>query len=230
MTGTVGHLQRANRRVGILTALLAVGMIGLAYASVPLYRLFCQVTGFGGTTQVASDVQTQIVPGSRIKIRFDANVAPGLGWRFKPKVNDVSIPIGDKRLAFDTSTNTTGAPLTGRAVFNVSPDVAGRYFIKIDCFCFTEQTLQAGETVDMPVSYYIDPAIMDDPVARKVDEITLSYTFYPVDKPEAAVAALDKPMKSVVTALDKPTKLVVSALDKPTPGRLSAATNRNISG
>jgi cytochrome c oxidase assembly protein subunit 11 len=176
--------DRANRRVGALAALLAVGMIGLAYASVPLYRLFCQVTGFGGTTQVAEGAAPLVaVPGSRIKVRFDANVAPGLAWRFKPKATDVTIPIGEKRLAFYTSTNTTGVPVTGRAVFNVSPDVAGQYFVKIDCFCFTEQTLKPGETVDMPVTYYIDPAIMDDPVARKVDEITLSYTFYPVDKP-----------------------------------------------
>lgn len=175
---------RANRRVGLLAGMMAVAMIGLAYASVPLYRLFCQVTGFGGTTQVASGLQTLVaVPGSQIKIRFDANTADGLGWRFKPKHNDVSIAIGDKRLAFYTATNLLDRPVTGRAVFNVSPDVAGKYFIKIDCFCFTEQTLKAGETVDMPVSYYIDPAILQDPVARKVDEITLSYTFYPVDKP-----------------------------------------------
>jgi cytochrome c oxidase assembly protein subunit 11 len=190
---------RANRRVGLAAALFAVAMIGTAYAAVPLYRLFCQVTGFGGTTQVGSASTSLIaVPGSHIKIRFDANVAPGLDWRFKPKANEVAIPIGDKRLAYYTTTNLSGRPVTGRAVFNVSPDVAGRYFIKIDCFCFTEQTLKAGETVDMPVVYYIDPAIMDDPIARKVDEITLSYTFYPVDKP--------------------------------TPERVSAATNRTISG
>lgn len=201
--------DRANRRVGALAALLALGMIGLAYAAVPLYRLFCQVTGFGGTTQVAEGTTPLVaVPGSRIKVRFDANVAPGLAWRFKPKATDVTIPMGEKRLAFYTSTNTTGAPVTGRAVFNVSPDVAGQYFVKIDCFCFTEQTLKPGETVDMPVTYYIDPAIMDDPVARRVDEITLSYTFYPVDKPATPVAALDKPTRD----------------------RLSAATNRTTSG
>lgn len=178
----------ANRRVGLAAGLMAVAMIGVAYAAVPLYRLFCQVTGFGGTTQVAvaapSATQLAAVAGRSIKIRFDSNVAPGLDWRFRPKANEVSIPIGEKRLAFYTATNGSNAPVTGRAVFNVSPDVAGRYFIKIDCFCFTEQTLKAGETVDMPVTYYVDPAIMDDPVARKIDEITLSYTFYPVDKPE----------------------------------------------
>jgi cytochrome c oxidase assembly protein subunit 11 len=201
--------QRANRRVGLLAGLMALTMIGAAYAAVPLYRLFCQVTGFGGTTQtaVAAPTADQIaaVAGRTIKVRFDSNIAPGLEWRFRPKVNDVAIPIGEKRLAFYTATNTGSTPITGRAVYNVSPDVAGRYFIKIDCFCFTEQTLKAGETVDMPVSYYIDPAIMDDPVAKKISEITLSYTFYPVDKPTAAS---------------------VAALDKPTRVRLSAATNR----
>jgi cytochrome c oxidase assembly protein subunit 11 len=157
----------------------------------------------------------QAVAGRTIKVRFDSNLAPGLAWRFKPKANEVSIPIGEKRLAFYTASNTGSTAITGRAVYNVSPDVAGRYFIKIDCFCFTEQTLKAGETVDMPVSYYIDPAIMDDPVAKKIDEITLSYTFYPVDKPATAVASLDKP-----PAAD-------AALDKQPRVRLSAATNRN---
>ena len=200
---------RANRRIGLAAALMAIAMVGVAYAAVPLYRLFCQVTGFGGTTQQAAAAPLAAVPGSRIKIRFDANVAPGLGWRFKPRANEVTIPIGEKRLAFYTSTNTAATPVTGRAVFNVSPDIAGRYFVKIDCFCFTEQTLKAGETVQMPVAYYIDPAILQDPVARKVDEITLSYTFYPVDKPQGRA---------------------VAALDKPTRGGLQPATNRTTSG
>jgi cytochrome c oxidase assembly protein subunit 11 len=198
--------ETANRRVGLAAALFAIAMIGAAYAAVPLYRLFCQVTGFGGTTGVAAAAPTTgAIPGSSINVRFDANVGSGLPWRFKPKATAVTIPIGEKRLAYYTSSNLSDRPVTGMAGFNVTPDVAGRYFIKIDCFCFTEQTLAAGETVDMPVSYYIDPAIMDDPVARKVSEITLSYTFHPVDKPARSV---------------------VSAMDKPAPGRLSAATNR----
>lgn len=180
-------LHRANRRVGVMAALMAVAMVGLAYAAVPLYRLFCATTGFGGTTQVAIAAPTASqlagVAGRSIKVRFDANVGSGLSWKFRPKINEVTIPIGEKRLAFYTASNLSSAPIVGRAVFNVSPDVAGRYFVKIDCFCFTEQRLAAGETVDMPVSYYIDPAILDDPMARKVDEITLSYTFYAVDKP-----------------------------------------------
>lgn len=195
-------LAQSNRRTGLIAALGAVAMIGVAYAAVPLYRLFCQVTGFGGTTQVAAAApgadRLAAVAGRSIKVRFDSNVAPGLPWRFHQKQTEVTIPIGEKRLAHYSATNTSGVPVTGRAVFNVSPDVAGQYFIKIACFCFTEQTLKAGETVDMPVTWYVDPAIMDDPIASKIDEITLSYTFYPVDKPPV--------------------------------GRLSGATNRNISG
>jgi cytochrome c oxidase assembly protein subunit 11 len=191
-------LQRANRRVGALAALMAVAMVGLAYAAVPLYRMFCETTGFGGTTQVASAAPQRAGMGLRsIKIRFDSNVAPGLDWRFRPKANEVSIPIGEKRLGFYTASNRGSTAITGRAVYNVSPDVAGRYFIKIDCFCFTEQTLKAGETVDMPVSYYIDPAILDDPVASKIDEITLSYTFYTVDNP--APATLSGAAKRTIT-------------------------------
>jgi len=195
-------LAQANRRIGLAAAAGALAMIGVAYAAVPLYRLFCQVTGFGGTTQVAAAApaasQLAAVAGRTIKVRFDSNVAPGLPWRFHQKQTEVTIPIGEKRMAFYTATNSGDRPITGRAVFNVSPDVAGQYFVKVQCFCFTEQTLKAGETVDMPVIWYVDPAIMDDPVARKIDEITLSYTFYPVDKPEQV--------------------------------RLSGATNRNISG
>jgi cytochrome c oxidase assembly protein subunit 11 len=182
-------LDRAKRRTGLMAALLATGMIGLAYASVPLYRLFCQATGFGGTTGRAEaaalpDAQRLNALGGRtIKIRFDSNVSPGMPWQFVPKNRDQSIRIGEKRLAFYTATNMSATATTGRAIFNVSPDTAGQYFRKIECFCFTEQTLAAGETIDMPVTYFVDPAILDDPDARKIDEITLSYTFYPVDNP-----------------------------------------------
>lgn len=182
-------LDRAKRRTAILAAVLALGMIGLAYASVPLYRLFCQVTGFGGTTGRA---EASALPGAEtlralggrtIKIRFDSNTAPGMAWKFVPVDRETTIKIGEKRLGYYTATNLAAGPTTGRAVFNVSPDVAGAYFRKIECFCFTEQTLAGGETVQMPVTYFIDPAILDDPDAKKIDEITLSYTFYPVDTP-----------------------------------------------
>ena len=201
-------LDRAKRRTGLMAALLAVAMIGLAYASVPLSRLFCQATGFGGTTGVAEAAalpgadQLRALGGRTIKIRFDANVAPGMTWTFAPVDREAMIRIGEKRLGFFTATNLSAAPTTGRAVFNVSPDVAGAYFRKIECFCFTEQTLAGGETVQMPVTYFIDPAILDDPDARKIDEITLSYTFVPAETPveNAAENSVDTPAPKPVSA------------------------------
>jgi cytochrome c oxidase assembly protein subunit 11 len=197
MTGFA--LDRANRRTGLWAAVLVLAMIGLAYASVPLYRMFCQVTGFGGTTGRAEAAavpgadQLRALGGRTIKVRFDSNLAPGMAWRFAPVDRETTIKIGEKRLGFFTASNLQATPSTGRAVFNVSPDVAGAYFRKIECFCFTEQTLAGGETVKMPVTYFIDPAILDDPDARKIDEITLSYTFFPVDnspaKPVSGTAA-----------------------------------------
>lgn len=179
-------LARANRRTATVAALGAAAMVGVAFAAVPLYRMFCEATGFGGTTGVAAQAAAvRPVPGRTIRIRFDANTAPALPWQFRPEAVETRITIGERRLGHYLARNLTSAPVTGRAVYNVSPDVAGRYFIKIDCFCFTEQTLAAGEVARMPVAYYIDPAILDDPVASRIDEITLSYTFYPVDKPVA---------------------------------------------
>ena len=184
-------LDRAKRRTAVLAALFAVSMICLAYASVPLYRLFCQATGFNGTTgrSVAAALPgtdtLRALGGRTIKIRFDSNTAPGMPWQFAPRDRETVIKIGEKRLAYFTATNQSAAQTTGQATFNVSPDVAGAYFRKIECFCFTEQTLAAGETVQMPVTYFIDPAILNDPDAKKIDEITLSYTFFPVDNPEA---------------------------------------------
>ena len=200
MTGAA--LDRAKRRTGVFAALIGVAMIGAAYASVPLYRIFCQATGFGGTTQRAEaaalpGAQTLKALGGRtIKIRFDSNTAPGMAWRFVPKDRETTIKIGEKRLAFFTATNLSTTATTGRAIFNVSPDTAGIYFRKIQCFCFTEQTLAAGETADMPVTYFIDPAILDDPDAKKIDEITLSYTFFPVDNPEAKPVSATKTIVS----------------------------------
>lgn len=192
-------LDRAKRRTGMMAALLAVAMIGLAYASVPLYRLFCQATGFGGTTGRAEaaalpgEATLRALGGRTIKVRFDSNIAPGMAWKFVPRDRETTIKVGEKRMAYFTATSMAASPTTGRAIFNVSPDVAGAYFRKIDCFCFTEQTLAAGETAQMPVTYFIDPAILDDPDAKKIDEITLSYTFFPVDNPTA------KPVSAVAT-------------------------------
>ncbi len=174
----------ANRTTALWAAGMTLAMLGLAFASVPLYRVFCGATGFNGTTGRAT-VAEQPVVGSSIKIRFDGNTSPGMPWTFRPDATQVTIPIGGRRMAFFRATNISAHATTGRATYNVSPDLAGKYFKKIACFCFTEQTLKAGETVEMPVTYFVDRAILDDPQAKKIDEITLSYTFYPVDAGKA---------------------------------------------
>lgn len=166
-------------RTALLAALGAVAMTGLAFASVPLYRLFCQVTGFGGTTQRALRAPGAV--DAKITVAFDSNVSPALSWQFKPEVASDEIAIGARDMAFYTATNTGTVPITGTATYNVTPEVAGKYFSKIQCFCFTEQTLKPGETVRMPVIYYVDPKILTDPDTRDIEKITLSYTFYPVD-------------------------------------------------
>jgi cytochrome c oxidase assembly protein subunit 11 len=165
------------------TALLAVFgicfMTGLAWASVPLYRMFCQVTGLNGTT--GRGIRAPGAVDGKMMIDFDANVAAGLGWKFAPENPSETIDIGARDMAFFTAANTTNRPVTGTATFNVTPAQAGAYFKKIQCFCFTQQTLQPGETQRMPVVFYVDPAILKDPDARDIQTITLSYTFYPVD-------------------------------------------------
>ncbi len=183
-------LKSANHRVAALCASLAFGMIGLAYASVPLYRLFCQVTGFAGTTQRAERPSTEVLDRI-VTVRFDANVGSGLAWRFVPVVNTMDVKIGENALAFYKVTNMSKQPLVGSATFNVTPDQAGGFFNKVECFCFTEQLLQPGETVEMPVSFFIDPAIMKDMDGAKIRDITLSYTFYPVDNPKKRVVRTD---------------------------------------
>jgi cytochrome c oxidase assembly protein subunit 11 len=183
-------LARRNRRVAAGAFVVVAGMVGLSFAAVPLYTLFCQVTGFGGTTQRASAAEAagvKAVAGKTIVIRFDGNVARGLPWDFGPNEVTRTIPIGERMLTSYHARNKSARPITGTAVFNVSPAQAGKYFVKVQCFCFTEQTLAPGESVDMPVQYYVDPKILDDPDAADVGEITLSYTFnearYPAAKP-----------------------------------------------
>ncbi len=153
------------------------GMAGLAYAAVPLYKLFCQVTGFGGTTQVSA-AAPGAVAGRTITVRFDANVARDLPWRFEPVQSATTVAIGENALAFYRVRNLSDKPVTGAATFNVTPHKAGPYFAKVECFCFTEQTLAPGETVDMPVSFFVDPEILKRAEADDVSEITLSYTFF----------------------------------------------------
>ena len=176
-------LARRNGRTAALAALLVVAMVGLAYASVPLYRLFCQVTGFGGTTQRAAVDSAPGPVGRMISVRFDGNVSPALGWEFHPVDRTRRIAIGARNIALFRARNTGPTTITGTATFNVSPSQAGQYFVKIQCFCFTEQTLRPGQEVNMPVIFYVDPAILNDPDARNISEITLSYTFYPVERP-----------------------------------------------
>lgn len=178
-------LERRNRRVGLLALLMAVAMLGLGYAAVPLYRLFCQVTGFGGTTQRATEAQALSAAemaksaGVRtISIRFDANTARDVPWEFRPKQVTDTVQIGQRDMAVFEARNLSSEPVTGTATFNVEPEQAGIYFNKIQCFCFTQQTLQPGQRVDMPVLYYVDPKALDDPNMKGVEQITLSYTFH----------------------------------------------------
>ena len=158
---------------------LAVGMVGLSYAAVPLYQLFCQVTGYGGTTQRAEQAPDTVLDRT-ITVRFDANVGRGMDWNFRPVQRKQVLKIGESSLAFYEAKNISKRKLTGTATFNVSPQAAGSYFSKIECFCFTEQTLEPGQLVDMPLTFFVDPDIMNDPQARNIRVITLSYTFFPV--------------------------------------------------
>ncbi len=170
------------------TALIAVAgicmMSGVAWASVPLYRLFCEVTGLNGTTQ--RGLQAPGAAGRTIRVDFDANTNPKLPWRFRPEQASETVTLGARDMAFFTASNRAAVPVTGTATFNVTPAAAGKYFTKIECFCFTQQTLKPGQTVRMPVIFFVDPKLAADPDARDIDTITLSYTFYPVDSGKAA--------------------------------------------
>jgi cytochrome c oxidase assembly protein subunit 11 len=177
-----------NLRVALIAGSVAAGMVGMSYAAVPLYRLFCQVTGFGGTTQRA-DAAPEKATDSPVSVRFDANTSGNLAWSFHAVQTQMTVKVGEQNMAYYKATNISGKPLTGTAVFNVTPVQAGVYFNKIQCFCFTEQTLQPGESIEMPVSFFVDPDMLEDPDAAGIKEITLSYTFYPVDKPKAVSEA-----------------------------------------
>jgi cytochrome c oxidase assembly protein subunit 11 len=176
-------LERRNRRVGLIALAVAVAMLGLGYAAVPLYDLFCRVTGFGGTTQVASEAEAAgaaaLSAGApTISIRFDANTARDMPWQFRPRQVTDRVQIGQRDMAIFEAKNLSSVPITGTASFNVEPEQAGIHFNKIQCFCFTEQTLRPGQEVTMPVLYFIDPKALDDPAMEGVEQITLSYTFH----------------------------------------------------
>ena len=182
-------LARKNGRTAALMALLVAAMVGLAFASVPLYRLFCQVTGFAGTTQRADAAAVPGAVNRMISVRFDANHSPALPWQFAPVQTHRRVAIGARNIALYTARNLSDRPVTGTATFNVTPSQAGQYFTKIECFCFTEQVLQPGESVEMPVSFYVDPSLRDAPDGRGVHAITLSSTFYRIEMPETAALA-----------------------------------------
>ena len=172
-------LAQRNARMGLKMALLALAMVGLAFASVPLYRIFCQVTGFDGTPLRAAEAPGAVA--GQIGVRFDANIDPALPWKFEPVQETVRIHPGERTTIFYRATNLTARATTGRAIFNVTPAQSGPFFSKIECFCFTEQTLKPGESVTMPVVFFVDPKIRDAEGTKAIDEITLSYTFYPVE-------------------------------------------------
>lgn len=178
-------IQSRNLRTGLIALAAAIGMLGLGYAAVPLYRIFCQVTGLGGTTQRASladaDLASQLAQSAgspTISVRFDGNIARDVPWSFGPEQATDTVQIGQRDMAFYIARNNSDKPITGTATFNVEPEQTGKYFNKVQCFCFTEQTLQPGQEVRMPVLYYVDPAILQDENAKDVEQITLSYTFH----------------------------------------------------
>lgn len=180
MANTNGSLSGKNRRSATMAALMGLGMLGLGFAAVPLYEVFCRVTGYAGTTQRVGEAQAATVKSTTrvMSIRFDSNVNSALPWSFKPEQAVDHVTVGARDMAIFLATNNSDHPVVGTATFNVTPLLAGQYFNKIQCFCFSEQRLEPGQTVRMPVLYYVDPAILDDPETKDIKEITLSYTFY----------------------------------------------------
>ncbi len=181
--------DRGSRKTALMLVGVVLTMASLSFAAVPFYQWFCQVTGFGGTTSVA-EAGSDVILEKTVTVRFDASLEAGMPWHFKPVEKQMTLKIGETGLAFYEATNPTDRVVAGTASFNVFPYSAGGYFTKIDCFCFEMQVLQPGETVLMPVSFYVDPAIADDPEGKFVSEITLSYTFHETDLPtdQAALA------------------------------------------
>lgn len=174
-----------NGRLGLILCGVVVGMIGLSFASVPLYRIFCQVTGFGGTPQIVAAASVKVID-RMVTVRFNSDVDRGLNWYFQPAQKSEQLKLGEQGLAFFRAKNLGNKPIVGTAVFNVTPLKAGEYFNKIQCFCFTEQRLEPGQSVDMPVAFYVDPRLNDDPSMADVATITLSYTFYESLDPKSA--------------------------------------------
>ena len=182
--------QSANRRIVVACLAVVLAMTGMAYAAVPLYKIFCQVTGYGGTTQRSELLSDVRVLDRQITIRFDANIANDLHWNFKPVERKVLIKLGEQKQISFTAENLSNETITGTATFNVTPQYAGVYFNKIECFCFTETTLKPGEKIDMPVIFFIDPDLDNEEVLDSLKTITLSYTMFREDDAETPVAAV----------------------------------------
>lgn len=175
------ELGRKNKRAGLIMLAVVLGMIGLSFASVPLYRMFCQVTGFDGTPNIDPNAQADRILDKKITIRFNADVSAGMPWSFKAEAPSLTLNIGQKGMASFYARNQSKAPIEGTAIFNVLPETAGKYFHKTQCFCFSSQTLEAGKDAHMPVVFFVDPAIVADPDLKDIDTITLSYTFFKAD-------------------------------------------------
>jgi len=192
--------RRGNSRDAVIAAVcgaIVAGMVGMAYAAVPFYNWFCRTTGFGGTTQVSTSAQAPSYALARkITVRFDSNVAPGLPWRFEPEQNSIEIRIGEVVTVKYKVTNEAARETLAQASYNVSPPQVGIYFQKINCFCFTEQRMKAGETREMTVVFYVDPKIAEDSDQDNLNTITLSYTFYPLREPEKPVTVSEKSARS----------------------------------
>lgn len=184
--------NKANMIVAAACLSFFAGMIGVTYASAELYTLFCKVTGYGGTTQRVEQASDRVLDRT-ITIRFDSNVAPGLPWEFQPGQRDVTIRIGETARIAYTATNVFNAKTRGKAIFNVQPELAGSYFNKLECFCFTDTELKPGQTLEMPVVFFVDPDIVNEPDLKNIGTITLSYTFFPsASETPVAAAALPK--------------------------------------
>jgi cytochrome c oxidase assembly protein subunit 11 len=181
--------------VAAICGLVLVLMVGASYAAVPFYNWFCRTTGFNGTTQVATSAPSSAPLARKIAVRFDANVAAGLPWKFEPEQTEIEVRIGEVVTVFYTVTNQSARTTTGQAAYNVAPLTVGAYFQKINCFCFTEQTMAAGEKRQMPVVFYVDPALVKDGDNAGLNTITLSYTFYPVRDPAPKPVAASEPDK-----------------------------------
>lgn len=199
MSAQTPRLPRGTRRdlaVAFVCGAVVAAMVGASYAAVPLYSWFCRTTGFGGTTQVAKSAPAQVIAGREITVRFDSNVAAGLPWSFEPERRTIDVRLGEVVTVYYAVTNEFARVTTAQAGYNVSPPTAGLYFEKINCFCFTQQTLKPGEKRDMAVVFYVDPKLAKDVEQNDLKNITLSYTFYPVREPELPVAESAEPEKS----------------------------------